>query len=167
MDASSSSRATQVLAEMVDGVTTNNKMAFLCHEGTQVTDITGHDDIDTFHRDAASRAGVAFDDQRPAVSGCSRILRRVALDPDLPRHDVLSDTRAGIADYRNVRLLVHAGAVVADVAVYRYVDIGIDATGNAVPSTGVHHRQLAGRLIVQVLIEMPHRVGIQIERRHQ
>ena len=75
-----------------------------------------HDDVDALHRDAAARGGVALDDQQAALAGGAGILAGVALDADLARHHVLGDAGAGRAMHDDGRLLVHAGAIIADAA---------------------------------------------------
>jgi hypothetical protein len=61
--------------------------------------------------------GVAGDDQQAATSGRPRRLAGAALDDHRPGHHVLGHPDAAVAAHQHRGALVHAGAVVADVAV--------------------------------------------------
>src|SRR4051794_8208417 len=105
------------VAERVAGVAADDEAAPLGHERAHVADRAADDDVDALHRDAAARRGVAVDDHEPAAPGGGRRLARVALDDDRAGHDVLGDADTRVAVHADRRLLVHAGAVIADVAV--------------------------------------------------
>ena len=62
---------------------------------------------------------------QPAASRGGRRLRGVAAHPHAPAHDVLGDAGAGMAVDRDSRRRVHAGAVIADMA----VDLDVDRRG--------------------------------------
>src|SRR3954452_19305324 len=105
------------VAERVAGVAADDEAAPLGHERAHVADRAADDDVDALQRDAAARRGVAVDDHEPAAPGGGRRLARVALDDDRAGHDVLGDADTRVAVHADRRLLVHAGAVIADVAV--------------------------------------------------
>ena len=75
-----------------------------------------HDDIDALHRNAAARRGIAVDDEQAAAAGRARRLRGVALHPDFAGHHVFGNALPGIALDHHRGVLVHAGAVIADMA---------------------------------------------------
>ena len=89
-----------------------------------------HHDVDALHRDAAAGGGVAVDAEQPATAGGAGRLAGVALDMDEARHHVLGDAGAGAAMDDDGRLLVHAGAVVADRAVDLDGDRRVEAGGD-------------------------------------
>ena len=66
----------------------------------------------------------------------------------------------------NVCGLVHAGAVVADMPVNRNVKLGVYAARNAVLPAGIVYGNLAGRQVVQGLIQVPNGICFQVERGH-
>src|SRR3954468_13071371 len=132
------------VAERVAGVAADDEAAPLGHERAHVADRAADDDVDALHRDAAARRGVAVDDHEPAAPGGGRRLARVALDDDRPGHDVLGDADARVAMHADRRLLVHAGAVVADVPVDLDRDRRVEADGEGVRAAGVDDAPVGG-----------------------
>jgi hypothetical protein len=59
------------ITERVTGIAEHNQIARLPHESGQVTYRTFDYDIDALHRNAASRRGVAIDDEKNAMPGCA------------------------------------------------------------------------------------------------
>ena len=93
-----------------------------------------------------------------AAAGGAGVLAGVAFDDDLARHHVLGGAGSGGAVHDDGRLLVHAGAVIADGPLDLDVERRIDADGDGVLALGVEHFPLrlvgAGRLLVQKLVEL-------------
>ena len=120
------------VAERIAGVAADDEAARLRHERAQVPDRAADDDVDALHRDAAARRGVAVDDEQPAVRGRARRLADAAVDDDDARHHVLGDPGARVAAHAHRRVLVHAGAVVADVAVDLDLELGVEPARDGV-----------------------------------
>jgi hypothetical protein len=66
-------------------------------------------------------------------------LRGVALHMDLARHHVLGDALTGMAVHHDRRLLVHAGAVVADIAGDLDQNGDVDAHGHGMLAAWIEH----------------------------
>ena len=96
-------------------------------------------DVHALHRDAAARRGVAADHEQAAAAGGARRLARVAVDDDGPGHHVLGHPDAAVAVHAHGGVLVHAGAVVAHVAVDLDLDRRVDAGRQRVRPARVEH----------------------------
>src|SRR4051812_39088673 len=158
------------VAERVAGVAADDEAALLRHERAHVADRAADDDVDALHRDAAARRGVALDDDEAAAAGGGRRLARVALDDHRPGHDVLGDADARVAVHADRRLLVHAGAVVADVPVDLDGDRRVEPDRQRVRAARVDDAPM-GRLRVgasgervQPGVELAARSGGEVER---
>ena len=100
------------------------------------------DDVEPANGDAAAGGRVAVDHEQAAAAGCARGLRRIAFDVDEARHHVLGDADAGAAVDDDGRLLVHAGAVIADIAVDLDGRGRIDTNGDGVAATRIEDPEL-------------------------
>src|SRR5436190_1633372 len=96
----------------------------------QALDLAADDDVDALHRDAATRGGIALDDQQAAAAGGPGILAGVAFDHDLARHHVLADAGSGRTVHGDGGTIIHAAAVIADAAAHIDADRLVDADGN-------------------------------------
>ena len=127
------------IAERFSGIAEHNQVAGLPHEGGEMSDRSFDDDIDSLHRDATSRRCIAVDYEEAAAAGCASRLRCVAFHMDPPGHHVFGDTLAGVAVEDDVRLLVHAGAVIADMSLDLDRDRRVDAGSDRVLSARIEH----------------------------
>src|SRR5215472_10269947 len=126
-------RITQALA----GIAAHDQATGLGHEGAEVADRPTDHDIHPLHGDAATRRSVALDDQEAAVARGTCGLAGIAFDPDRTRHDVLGDADAAMAVDDHLRLLVHAGAVVADMALDLDLERQIEPRCHSMSTLGV------------------------------
>jgi hypothetical protein len=90
------------------------------------------------------------------------------VDDHRPGHDVLRETHAGVAVHAHRRALVHAGAVVAHVALDVDLDIRVDADRHRVPPARVHHvptgvRRRVRIEVVQPLVQLAQRGDVEID----
>ena len=76
----------------------------------------------------------------PAAAGRARRLRRVAVHDHRAGHDVLGAAHAHVAVHADGGLLVHAGAVVARVALDLDLDRSVDPHGERVRAARVQAR---------------------------
>ena len=83
--------------------------------------------------------GVAADDQQPAAAGRPGRLARGALDDNRARHHVLRHPDAAVAVHADDGVLVHAGAVVAHVALDVDLQRRVEADRDRVAPPGVAH----------------------------
>ena len=158
------------VAEVLTGVATNDQGAGLAHKRAHMADRTGNDNGDSFHRDAAARAGIAFDDDEPAAPRGRGGLRGVAAHADRPAHNVLGEASAGMAVDDNRRRRVHAGAVIADMPLdldmHRFGDADCDRVG----AVRIQHLPMTlicpGGEPVQSLVQRGYRTPSQIDLDH-
>jgi hypothetical protein len=91
-------------------------------------------------------------------------------DPHHPGHDVLGEALPGVAVDGHAGRLVHAGAVVADVAVDRHLDRPGQAGGDRMGAAWMEHPPEAlvgvGRERVERAVELADRGVLQIDRDH-
>ena len=143
----------------------------LRHERRHVADRAFDDDIEPAIGDAAAGGRVAVDHEQAAAAGCAGGLRRIAFDVDEARHHVLGDADARAAVDDDGRLLVHAGAVIADVAIDLDGRGRIDTDGDGVTATRIEDPELrlgsAGVETVQHLVELTQARDLQIDRLHR
>ena len=96
--------------------------------------------------------------QQAAAAGGAGGRRGVAFDVHAARHHVLGDADAGRAVDDDIGALVHAGAVIADIAVDLDGDGCIDAGGDGMAAARIEHAEIGVvgplREIVQHLIEL-------------
>src|SRR5439155_21791304 len=111
-------------------VTADDEAAGLGHEGAQVADGAPHHDVDALHRDAAASRGIAVDDEQPAVAARAGRLARAPVHDYPAGHQVLGQPGARVTVHAHGRKLVHAGAVVADMAVNLDVELGVEPAGD-------------------------------------
>src|ERR1700691_2943783 len=133
-------------------------------------DRAADDNVDALHRNAAARTGIAFDHHQPAMAGGRGRLRSIASDADDAGHDVLREPRSSMTIDRDRRLLVHAGAVVADMAFDLDLNRAIDADGYGMGASRVKDAPKAligfrGQL-VHALVERAHADDAEIEVGH-
>ncbi len=96
-----------------------------------MADIALHDDIDAFHRNPATGGGIALDDEKPAATGSTRILRGIPSMTTVP--DIMfSATPAGRAVNGDGATIIHTGAVIADRTMHIDGYGTVDADGNGV-----------------------------------
>ena len=74
------------------------------------------DNIHALHRDAAARGRIPLNHQQPPLRGRARRLARVALHTHASRHHVFRHAHTGIAVDDDLRMLVHATAVIARIS---------------------------------------------------
>ena len=114
--------------------------------------------------------GVAVDEQQAAAAGGAGRLAGVALHMDEARHHVLGDADPGIAMDQHGGELVHAGAVIADVAVDLDGDRRVQPGGDGVPSAGwstIQCRSLvSGLQAVKRRVQLAERRRAEIDVRH-
>ncbi len=127
-------RAAHIKMRLIDGIAErlariaqHRQGARLRHEGGHVADRAFDDDIDALHRNAAPCAGVAIDHKRSAMGGGAGGLAGVSFHMHEAGHHVLGDADASVAVDNDMRLLVHAGAVIADMP----IDIDLNRRGQA------------------------------------
>ena len=111
------------VAERVAGVAEHHDGAGLRHERAHVADRALDHDVDALERDAAAGRGVAADDaaaRRAPVAPAAWL----ALPSTTTRPDIMFSATpdAGVAVHADGRVLVHAGAVVAGVALDHDLD---------------------------------------------
>ena len=76
-------------------------------------DIAMHNDVDPLHGNATARRGIALDDKQSPPPGGAGILTGITLNDDGARHHVLGNARADRSLDKDIRLLVHAAAIIA------------------------------------------------------
>jgi hypothetical protein len=116
------------------------------------------------------RAEASLDHHHAALAGGGGGLRGVALHADFAGHDVLADADAGMAVDDDGRLLVHARAVIAGMAVDDHLDRHCEAGGDRVGALGIEHAPgtlvRVRRQLVQPLVEVADRGAGEIDRDH-
>src|SRR6266545_7959341 len=151
------------VAQCLTRIAADDEAAGLRHEGAQVTDGAPDDDVDSFHRDPAARRRVAVHDQQPAVAACAGRLARAPVDDNGSGHQVLghSGTRVPVNAHR--RELVHAGAVVADMALNLHVDLRVETAGDRMGSVRVEDAPAphAARELVQPPVALPQAIVVR------
>ena len=159
------------VAERVAGVAEHHERSGLRHEGRHMPDRALDHDVDAAGRDAAAARGIAVDHEQTAAPRGAGGSRGIAFDVHAARHHVLGDADAGRAIDDDVGALVHAGAVIAGIAVDLDGDGGIDAGGDGMAAARIDHAEIGvvGPLpeIVQHLIEFAECRDLQIDGRHQ
>ena len=134
------------VAERLARVAADDEPALLRHERAHVPDRAAHHDVHALHRDPAARRRVAADHdaarrgrwRRPTGSRCP---------PRRPSPDMMfsAHAHARVAVHADGRLLVHAGAVVAGVALDLDLDRRVDPDGDRVRAARVEHAPAARR----------------------
>src|SRR5215211_1909703 len=153
------------VADRIAGVAADGEHALLRHERAHVPDRALDHDPHALHRDPAARGRIAAHDDQPAAPGRGARLARVAVDGDGPGHDVLGQADARVPVHAHGRALVHAGAVVADVAVDVDLDLGVDPDGDRVRAARVRDAPPGRRIrLVQALVEVAQRRDGEIDR---
>ena len=108
-----------------------------------------------------------MDDEQTTAGGGARGLGRAALDYDSPGHHVLGHADPAVAVDPHRGLLVHAGAVVADMAIDLDVVLPIQPDGDGMLAARIEHVHAARVALVQPLVELAHGVGPEVERQHR
>ena len=106
----------------VTSIPANNKASSLCHKCTHMPHRSLNDNIGPFQRDTTPRTGIAFDDKQSTISCCAGILRSAAFNMNDSRHNILSYAWANITVNRDIRILIHSGAVVSSVSINRHIN---------------------------------------------
>ncbi len=86
---------------------------------------------------------------------------------DAPGHDVLGNARPGIAIDRHIGMLVHAGAVVADVAVDGDVERRVEPGRQRMQPARVPDEERAAIGVMQPLVDVPDLEPGKIEHRRR
>src|SRR5262249_5292830 len=124
------------VAEPLTRVAADHERALLGHEPADVPDRSVDHDLDSLHRDPAAGRGASLDHQQAAAPGRARGLAGAALDHDAPGHHVLGHPDAAVARDPHGGVLVHPGAVVADVTVDLDLELAVEAGGESVRPLG-------------------------------
>src|SRR5581483_2799865 len=108
------------------------------------------------------------DAEQAAVRARTGRLRRTALDDNRPGHHVLGDTDTAVAAHADGRELVHARAVVADVAVDLDVERSVEADRDRMATVRVRepdaHRVDGAGKCVQRTVDPADGVSGDVER---
>src|SRR5262249_33252395 len=118
-------RLIERVAEVGAGIAAHHQAAGLRHEGAHGADAATNHDVDALHGNAASGAAIALAHDQAALTRGSGGGAGIAFHPPFARHDVLGQADAALAIHDDGRFLVHAAAVVADMA----VDLDLDRLG--------------------------------------
>ena len=113
-----------------------------------------HHNIEPAQRDAAARRCVAIYDQQSAATGRARRLRRIALHVHATGHHVLGQARSGIAVHRDMRVLVHTGAVIADMAVDGDAHVAVEPARKRMRTARVADEEIAAVGVMQELVHL-------------
>ncbi len=125
------------------------------HERTHVAHIAFHHNVGTLQGDAAAGRGIAVDHQKTAMGRGRSRLAGIAGDVNLAGHHVLRQAGAGIAVHLHFGLLVHAGAIVAHMAIDRDFQRGIQTARQSMHALGIGNSEAARFGVLQGLVGLP------------